>query len=169
VAVEGDNKLVHSGPAFTVQVKSRRDNLVYRTDYERKWIGEQADSFFVCVANRTMLTCDIYSTWNVLNGVLIYGTGVHTGQEDSPSRTKKVVLKFGALNSDDRAPEVADSHSRHPYGEYSMSADGALTIPLGPPVLSLKPDDVKDTENAKNGPTCSASGLSLTVRTSHEY
>src|SRR5258707_8405309 len=34
-AVEGANKLVHSWPTFTVQVKSRRENLVYRTDYER--------------------------------------------------------------------------------------------------------------------------------------
>jgi hypothetical protein len=149
VAVEGDNRLVHSGPAFTVQVKSRRDNLVYRSDYERKWIGEQADSFFVCVANRTMLNCDIYSTWNVLNGVLMHGTGMHPGQDDSPSKTKKIVLKFGALKNDDRAAAAADGHARHPYGGCSMSADGTLTIPLGPPVLSLKPHDVNETESAK--------------------
>jgi len=145
VPVEDDNKLIHAGPAFAVQVKSNHDDLVYEKDYERKWIGEQDNPFFVCVVNRAELTCEIYSTWNLLNGILKHGTGKHPGQKDSPSRTKKVVLKLGSLGSG--AP--ADRDTSYPYGGISFSGNGTLTIPLGPPILCLTPDRVKDLDSAK--------------------
>jgi hypothetical protein len=100
VAVDGDKKLVHSGPAFTVQVKSRRTDLTYKKDHERKWIGEQFNPFFLCVVSRAKVSCEIYSTWNVLNGVLMHGTGKHPGKSQTPSKTTTVVLRPGVLEHD---------------------------------------------------------------------
>lgn len=151
VAVDGDRKLVHSGPAFTVQVKSRKTDLVYQKDHERKWIGEQFDPFLVCVVSRAKPSCEIYSTWNVLNGVLMHGTGKHPGKRNTISKTTKVVLKMGALEHDGQAGvAVPEPERAHPYGGWSMSGDGTLTIPLGPPILSLRPVDVTDIEKAKH-------------------
>jgi hypothetical protein len=144
IAPEGDNRLVHAGPAFAVQVKSNRKALEYTKDYERKWIGEQANPFFLCVVNRARLAFEIYSTWNVLNGVLYHGTGKHPGQDYSPSKTTKVVLRPGIL-----AGTHVDRNSEHPYGEISLSDNGTLTIPLGPPVLSLNPEMVKEPGQAR--------------------
>jgi len=130
-----DGKMLNAGPSFNVQVKSNRRALSYKKLHAREWLATQQTPFFVCTVDRERLTCDIYSTWNLHNGVLRYGYGA---PDDSGSFVKVIKLVLPPSRSRWTGfPEIDDPSRK----------GGVLSIPLGPPILRLKPDSVKDPED----------------------
>lgn len=69
----GSAKFLLMGPSFNVQVKSDHQPLRFDHEHEIDWIVKQENPFFLCVMTRETLTCEVYSTWNRVNGFLLYG------------------------------------------------------------------------------------------------
>jgi hypothetical protein len=65
-----EGQLLKTGPFFAVQAKSSTDPIVYEKPYEVEWITNQENPLLICVADRKALAMDVYSTWNLLCGVL---------------------------------------------------------------------------------------------------
>jgi hypothetical protein len=65
-----EEKLLKAGPFFAVQAKSSTDRIVYEKPHELEWIKNQENPLLICVADRNALAMDIYSTWNLVCGVL---------------------------------------------------------------------------------------------------
>ena len=105
-----------AGPFFAVQVKSRRAPLVYKGEHKVGWIQKQENPFFICVANRKALTIELYSTWNRLNATLLDGA-------------EKIELIPGEPITEDQ-----DLHAKN----------GTQNIPLGPPIIRVGVEDIKD-------------------------
>jgi len=112
--------MLRAGPSFSVQVKSSPGPLTYETDAAREWISNQQNPFLVCIVDRATATCEIYSTWNMRNGHLSWGS-------------KRTVLHPSGSLGDFGTPDLAGEtiHAR-----------------LGPPVLRLTPSDVLDRAHA---------------------
>ena len=120
---EHDGTLVRAGPSFTVQVKSKRENLVYEKEHEVAWIKNQDNPFFICISRRESLEIELYSTWNMLNGFLA-------------KRADRITLVPG--NPDDN------------YQEVTTLEDGSeQTIPLGRPILRISAQDAMDEETVQ--------------------
>jgi len=132
-----DGKMLNGGPSFNVQVKSNRRSLSYKKLHAREWLATQQAPFFVCAVDRERLVCEVYSTWNIHNGILRYGYGA---PHDRGSLVEVIRLVLPKAQSQWRGfPQIQDPNTNH----------GILSIPLGPPILCLKPDSVKDPEDAK--------------------
>jgi hypothetical protein len=112
--------MLRSGPAFSVQVKSAPGPVAYEAGDAAAWLSDQESPLFLCIVDRTRLTCEIYSTWNMHNAHLLHG----------PLRT---VLEPNAAIDEFRLP---------------TRIDNTLHVPLGPPVLQLTPEDVVDSSLA---------------------
>lgn len=65
-----EEQLLKAGPFFTVQAKSSTDPVVYEKDHEIAWITSQENPLLLCVADRSALAMNVYSTWNVMCGPL---------------------------------------------------------------------------------------------------
>lgn len=65
-----EGQFLKAGPFFAVQAKSSTDPIVYEKPHELEWIKNQENPLLVCVADRKALSMDVYSTWNLLCGVL---------------------------------------------------------------------------------------------------
>jgi hypothetical protein len=59
-----------AGPIFFVQSKSSTEDWVFEKPHELEWIKHQENPILLCVANREAGAMDVYSTWNLLCGVL---------------------------------------------------------------------------------------------------
>jgi hypothetical protein len=70
VLAERSGRMMLAGPFFTVQVKNRRQRLVYEKDYELTWLRNQQNPFFLCFADTETLTVELFSTWHMLDGFL---------------------------------------------------------------------------------------------------
>lgn len=113
-------RTLRAGPTFSVQVKSTPDPVVYEAGDAAEWLSDQESPLFLCVVDRPKLNCEIYSTWNTHNAHLLHG----------PLRT---ILEPNADIGEFGSPTLVD---------------GTLHVPLGPPVLRLKPKDVVDSSLA---------------------
>jgi len=115
-----NRRMLRSGPAFSVQVKSTQGPVTYEAGDAATWLSDQESPLFLCIVNRPVLTCSIYSTWNMHNAHLLHG----------PLRT---VLEPNAT-----------------IGEFGLPTriEDTLHVPLGPPVLRLTPADVVDSSLA---------------------
>jgi hypothetical protein len=111
-----NRRMLRSGPAFSVQVKSTQEPVLYKTGDAAEWLSDQESPLFLCIVDRQKLTCAIYSTWNMHNAHLLHG----------PLRT---VLEPNATIEEFRLP---------------TRVEDTLHVPLGPPVLRLTPEDVVD-------------------------
>lgn len=100
-------RMLGAGPSFSVQVKSTPEPVRYTKPYEIDWIVNQENPFFLCVADREGLRCDIYSTWNRVHAFTYHG--------QLPTQL------------------VPDE----PLDLPTVGEDGVLHVPLGPPVVSL--------------------------------
>jgi len=115
---EREENMLKAGPFFTVQAKSNIDPMVFQKQYEREWITNQENPFFLCVANRRSLSVEFYSTWSLLIGIL-------------HKSAKKIVLIPGTESDTYRAPETEDDLSEQ-------------RIYLGKPILNILAKELFD-------------------------
>ncbi len=66
-------QMVWAGPSFTVQVKSKREPLVFEKEHELVWIRELDNPFFIAISDLENRRVDLYSTWKRLLGILYRG------------------------------------------------------------------------------------------------
>jgi hypothetical protein len=71
--ISSDGQLLKAGTFFTVQAKSSEKPIIYRKKHEVEWITSQENPLLICVADRTNLSMNIYSTWNLICGPLAKG------------------------------------------------------------------------------------------------
>jgi hypothetical protein len=117
-----EGQFLKAGPFFAVQAKSTRDDIVYEKAHELEWIKNQENPLFVCVADRNALAMEVYSTWNLLCGVLNGWRG-----QTSASR---IVLRPGV------------EHHMWPWVE--DNDDGSQEIRLGKPIARITDADIFD-------------------------
>jgi hypothetical protein len=119
--------LLKAGPFFSVQVKSSSDRLIYQKPHELEWITNQENPLLLCIADREKAAMDVYSTWNLLCGVL-------GGGFEGKMKPNRITLRPGESGD---WPGVRN----HP--------DGAQEILLGNPIIRITHDDLIDKERTK--------------------
>lgn len=124
VLAERTGNLLTAGPFFTVQVKNKREEIVYDKEYEVTWIKNQENPFFVCVVDRENLTVELYSTWNMWNGFLF-------------KKANRIVLVPGG--PDDEYQKVWTCEDRTKQ-----------VVPLGRPILRISAKDVMNEEQVQS-------------------
>ena len=113
---EREANLFKAGPFFTVQAKNKKDPIIYEKDHEINWIKSQENPFFICVANRSSLNVEFYSTWPLLIGIL-------------HKSAQKIVLIPGSKNDTYRAPETESDQTEQ-------------RIYLGRPILNISAKEI---------------------------
>lgn len=73
---EKKGQMIWAGPSFTVQVKSKREPLVFNKEHEIAWVKKLDNPFFLAVSDIKNQKVDIYSTWKRLLGFLSWGCDV---------------------------------------------------------------------------------------------
>lgn len=128
IAHTKDKGLLRAGPFFTVQAKSKgTDKITYAQPHERAWISQQENPMLVCVADRDTTSMDVYSTWNLLAGVL----AGHRGTKEPT----KIVLRLGQASA--MWPPIHNLD------------DGTQEILLRHPIAHVTHDDIVNDERAK--------------------
>lgn len=118
VLAKPEGAMLLAGGAFTVQVKSGHDDLVFERDYEVRWLKNLELPFLVAVVTRATLTVEVYSTWNLLNGILY-------------REARRVILRPGAAADEFALPSTDEQASEQ-------------VIPLGRPILRMTAADMMD-------------------------
>jgi hypothetical protein len=119
---EPDGQLLRAGPFFTVQVKSDTGAPVFEKPHEIEWIRSQENPFFICIANRDDLAIELFSTWNMLNGILYRKTG-------------RIELVPGDPDADYEPVTTLEDRSNQ-------------LVPLGRPVIRMSMQDAMNEERA---------------------
>jgi Domain of unknown function (DUF4365) len=117
-----EGQFLKAGPFFAVQAKSTDDDIVYAKPHELEWIRNQENPLLICVADRNSLAMDIYSTWNLLCGVL-------NGWRGQRPATR-IVLRPGV------------AHHMWPWVE--DNDDGSQEIRLGKPIARVTDAEIFD-------------------------
>jgi hypothetical protein len=117
---EREGKIFKAGPSFTVQAKSNSDPIFFEKQHEIDWIKNQENPFFLCITNRESLTVELYSTWNLLNGIL-------------HQAANKIVLIPGDENDNYKKPETKPDLSEQ-------------RIFLGKPILRISASELTNDE-----------------------
>ena len=113
---------LQAGPFFAVQAKSPTDAIRYEKPHELDWITTQENPLLLCIADRKALAMDVYSTWNLLCGVL----GGWRGQKQPNS----ILLRPGVAYN--KWPGVVDQD------------DGSQAILLDKPIARITDADIFD-------------------------
>jgi hypothetical protein len=120
--------LLRAGPFFTVQAKSKGiSEIPYQHPHQLEWITQQENPMLICIADRDTTSMNIYSTWNLLCGVLAGHPVTRTAS--------KIVLCPERTNRD--------------WPHISNLRDGTQEILLGNPIAHITHDDVVDEERMK--------------------
>ncbi|MCU1271099.1 MAG: hypothetical protein JWN74_2393 [Acidobacteriaceae bacterium] len=120
--------LLRAGPFFTVQAKSKgTEEILYEQPHQVDWITQQENPMLICIADRDTTSMDIYSTWNLLCGVL-------AGHTVTRAATK-IILRLDQTS--DKWPHVRDLQ------------DGTQEILLGSPIAHVTHDDIVDEDRTK--------------------
>jgi hypothetical protein len=128
IAQTNDSGLLRAGPFFTVQAKSKgTDKITYELPHQLDWISQQENPMLICIADRDTTSMDIYSTWNLLCGVL-------AGHPVTRTATR-IVLRPDQTN--EKWPHISDLQ------------DGTQEILLGKPIAHVTHDDIVDEERTK--------------------
>lgn len=120
--------LFKAGPFFAVQAKSSGRGITYKKAHELKWITAQENPFLLCVADRRAAAMDVYSTWNLLCGVL--GGGL-----EGSSKPTRITLRPGITGNN--WPGVRNK------------PDGSQEILLGKPIIRITHQDIVDEGSTK--------------------
>lgn len=120
--------LLRAGPFFTVQAKSKgTQTITYEKPHEVEWISQQENPMLICIADRDTVSMDVYSTWNLLCGVLAGHPATKTA--------RKMVLCL------DKTTEE--------WPHISNIPDGTQEILLGKPIVRVTHDDIVNEKNTK--------------------
>jgi hypothetical protein len=117
-----EGQFLKAGPFFAVQAKSTSDDIVYEKPHELEWIKNQENPLLICVADRNSLAMDVYSTWNLLCGVLNGWRG--------QKAASRIVLRPGV------------EHHMWPWVE--DNDDGSQEIRLGKPIARVTDAEIFD-------------------------
>jgi hypothetical protein len=117
-----EGQLLKAGPFFAVQAKSSTDGIPYEKPHELEWIKNQENPLLICVADRKALSVDIYSTWNLICGVLNGWRG--------QKQASRIVLRPGV------------EHNIWPWVD--DKDDGSQEICLGKPIARITDDEIFD-------------------------
>src|SRR5579864_3759313 len=104
--IQPEEQLLKAGPFFAVQAKSSTDAIVYEKDYELDWITNQENPLLVCIADRKALAMDVYSTWNLLCGVLAGWRGLKKPSRIALLPAVEPNVWPGVENKDDGSQEI---------------------------------------------------------------
>jgi hypothetical protein len=128
IAGPTDKGLLRAGPFFTIQAKRKGiREIVYKEPHELDWISHQENPMLICVADRDTTSMDVYSTWNLVAGVLAGHRGTRT--------PTKIVLCPNQTSEE--WPHVRDLE------------DGTQEILLGVPIAHVTHEDIVDEPRAK--------------------
>jgi len=122
---EGDG-LLKAGPFFAVQAKRSAEGLVYEKPHELEWIANQENPFLLCVADREAAAMDVYSTWNLVCGVL--------GGWEGKGRPHRITLQ----------PEASGN-----WPGVKNNPDYSQDILLGKPIIRVTHNDLVDQARTK--------------------
>jgi hypothetical protein len=127
--ITGDNGegLLKAGPFFAVQAKRPKEKLTYEKTHELEWITNQENPLLLCVAHREKAAMDVFSTWNLLCGVL-------GGGWEGKMRPNRITLRPG---------ESGD------WPGVRNQPDGSQDILLGNPIIRITHDDLVDEMRTK--------------------
>ncbi len=117
-----EGQFLKAGPFFAVQAKSSTAPIEYNETHELEWIKNQENPLLICVADRQSLSMDVYSTWNILCGVLNGWRGQRAAS--------RMVLRPGAEHN--VWPWVVDNE------------DGSQEICLGKPIARVTDAEIFD-------------------------
>jgi len=120
-------KLLRAGPFFAVQAKRSAVEIVYEKPHELEWITNQENPFLLCVVDREADAMDVYSTWNLLCGVL-------GGGWEGKMKPCRIALQAGESGG---WPGVRNK------------PDGSQEILLGKPIIRITHDDLVDETRTK--------------------
>jgi hypothetical protein len=121
--------LLRAGPFFTVQAKSKgTEEITYERPHQVDWISQQENPMLICIADRETVSMDVYSTWNLLCGVL-------AGHPVTKIATR-IVLRLDQTS--EKWPHICDHK------------DGTQEILLGNPVAHVTHDDIVDEDRTKD-------------------
>ncbi len=123
---EGE-KLLKAGPFFAVQAKSSAEKLAYKKPHELEWITNQENPLLLCVADRGAAAMDVYSTWNLLCGVL-------GGGWEGKMKPNRITLQPGESGE---WPGVRNK------------PDGSQEILLGKPIIRIAHNDIVNETRTK--------------------
>jgi hypothetical protein len=132
--IRQEGQFLKAGPFFAVQAKSTADDIVYEEPHELEWIKNQENPLLICVADRKSLAMDVYSTWNLICGVLNGWRGER--------QASRIVLRPGA------------NHNVWPW--VNDKADGTQEVCLGKPIARITDADIFD--DARMGPISTTIG-----------
>jgi hypothetical protein len=128
IARTNEGGLLRAGPFFTVQAKSEGvDKITYEQRHELDWIAQQENPMLICVADRDTTSMNVFSTWNLLCGVL-------SGHSITRSATR-IVLRPGQTS--EKWPHICDLQ------------DGTQEILLGKPVAHVTHDDIVNEDRTR--------------------
>jgi hypothetical protein len=128
IAQTRNSGLLRAGPFFTVQAKSKGiEKIAYEKPHELDWISQQENPMLICVADRETTSMNIYSTWNLLCGVL-------AGHSVTRTATRIVLCPD---RTNENWPHIGDLK------------DGTQEILLGNPIVHVTHDDIVDEERMK--------------------
>jgi hypothetical protein len=102
-----------------VQAKSKAEPIVYEKPHEIAFITSLEDPLLICVADRENMAVDVYSTWNVMCGLLAGGS-------------EKITLVPGVRRDD--------------WPGVIHHADKSQEIRLGPPIVRIMSNELFDRE-----------------------
>jgi hypothetical protein len=121
---EVKGQMVWAGPSFTVQVKKKREPLVFEKEHELVWIRELDNPFFIAISDLENRRVDLYSTWKRILGILYRGC-------------RRIILIPGDANAT--------------YGVIDTKADRSeQRIPLDRPILSVGINEALDEEQMRS-------------------
>jgi hypothetical protein len=123
---DGKN-LLKAGPFFAVQAKRSAKELAYKKPHELEWIANQENPFLLCVADRKAAAMDVYSTWNLLCGVL-------GGGFEGKIKPSRITLRPGESGE---WPGVRNK------------PDGSQEILSGKPIIRITHNDLVDQMRTK--------------------
>ena len=122
-----DPRLLRAGAFFSVQAKSSAAPLPFEEPHALSWIRKQENPLLVCVADREAGAMDVYSTWNLLCGVLLGWRGV--------TEPNRITLCPGRVGE--------------PWPGVKNLEDGSQEIWLGKPIVRIGHDQVFDEHYTK--------------------
>ncbi len=102
--------------------------LAYRKPHELEWITNQENPLLLCIADRDAAAVDVYSTWNLLCGVL-------GGGWEGKIKATRITLRPGETG--EQWPGVRNA------------PDGSQDILLGKPIIRITHQDIVDERRTK--------------------